>query len=171
MVPLRTWRAWRATRTTLVREIVNATVMSWVMPKRLRAPLLRIWGADVAPARISAGCFFGGTDIRIGASYLNRRVFLDNTARISIGHGCHIGMETLIVTSTHQVGPPTGRAGTVQGRPVTIGDGCWVGARATVLPGVSIAPGCIVAAGAVVTSDCAPNGVYGGVPARRLRDL
>jgi hypothetical protein len=39
------------------------------------------------------------------------------------------------------------------------------------LPGVVIGPGCVIAAGAVVVSDCKPNGLYAGVPARRLRDL
>jgi maltose O-acetyltransferase len=52
---------------------------------------------------------------------------------------------------------------------VRIGDRCWIGARATILPGVSIGDGTVVAAGAVVTKDCEPGAVYGGVPARRLR--
>jgi acetyltransferase-like isoleucine patch superfamily enzyme len=30
---------------------------------------------------------------------------------------------------------------------------------------------CVVAAGAVVTGDCEPDGLYAGVPARRVRDL
>jgi maltose O-acetyltransferase len=36
---------------------------------------------------------------------------------------------------------------------------------------VSVAHGCIVAAGAVVVRDTLPDGLYGGVPAIRLRDL
>ena len=47
----------------------------------------------------------------------------------------------------------------------------WLGARVVVLPGVQVAPGCIVGAGAVVTRDTEPDGVYVGVPARRIRDL
>ena len=39
-----------------------------------------------------------------------------------------------------------------------------------VLPGVTIGDDVIVAAGAVVAADCAPGGVYAGVPARRIRD-
>jgi maltose O-acetyltransferase len=52
---------------------------------------------------------------------------------------------------------------------VRIGDRCWIGARATILPGVSIGDGTVVAAGAVVTKDCEPDALYAGVPARRLR--
>ena len=155
----------------LLRDAVNALVMGWIVPRRLRALLLRIWGADVLAAGISANCFLGGTNVHIGRSFLNRRVFIDNSARVEIGSGCHIGMDTLILTSDHSRGPSSGRAGIVTGRPVRISDGCWLGARTIVLPGVSIAQGCVIAAGAVVSSDCAPNGLYAGVPARRISDL
>lgn len=50
-------------------------------------------------------------------------------------------------------------------------DGCWLGGNVTVLPGVTIGRGCVIAAGAVVTKSCDPNGLYAGVPARRIRDL
>jgi acetyltransferase-like isoleucine patch superfamily enzyme len=55
--------------------------------------------------------------------------------------------------------------------PVHVGDGTWVGARAIVLPGVTIADGCVVAAGAVVREDCEADALYAGVPARRVADL
>jgi maltose O-acetyltransferase len=80
-------------------------------------------------------------------------------------------MQVLIGTSSHEVGPPEKRAGTLVKQGVTIEDGCWVGARAIVLPGVTIGRGCIIASGAVVTKDCEPGGLYAGVPARRLRDV
>ena len=53
-------------------------------------------------------------------------------------------------------------------RPIVIGDGCWIGANATILGGVTIGDGAVVAAGAVVTKDVAPYTVVGGVPARPL---
>jgi acetyltransferase-like isoleucine patch superfamily enzyme len=40
-----------------------------------------------------------------------------------------------------------------------------------VLPGAVVESGCVVAAGAVVTGHCLADGVYAGVPARRLRDV
>ena len=63
------------------------------------------------------------------------------------------------------------RCGDISFLPVSIGDGVWIGAGATVLAGVSIGDGCVIAAGAVVATDCEPNGLYGGIPARRIRDL
>jgi acetyltransferase-like isoleucine patch superfamily enzyme len=55
--------------------------------------------------------------------------------------------------------------------PVTIGAGVWVGARAMIMPGVTIGDGAVIAAGAVVTKDVPPNTLVAGVPARIVREL
>ena len=46
----------------------------------------------------------------------------------------------------------------------------WIGAAATILPGVTIGAGAVVAAGAVVTRDVAPATLVAGVPARVIRE-
>lgn len=53
--------------------------------------------------------------------------------------------------------------------PVTIGDGCWIGANVTILKGVTIGRGSVVAAGAVVTKSCPPYSIIGGVPAKVIK--
>jgi acetyltransferase-like isoleucine patch superfamily enzyme len=50
--------------------------------------------------------------------------------------------------------------------PVKIGDDVWIGARAVILPGVTIGSRCVVAAGAVVKSDVPDGTIVAGVPAR-----
>ena len=55
--------------------------------------------------------------------------------------------------------------------PIHIGRHVWIGANATVLPGVTIGEGAIVAAGAVVTKDVPKNTMVGGVPARVIRTI
>ena len=54
--------------------------------------------------------------------------------------------------------------------PITIGNDVWIGANAVILKGVSIGDGAIVAAGAVVRSNIPPYQIWGGVPARFLKD-
>jgi maltose O-acetyltransferase len=137
----------------------------------IRHRLLSACGVTLNESEICPRCFFGGQNITIGNSYLNWGVFIEANAAVTIGDRCAIGMETMILTSDHERGGHQRRAGVTIGRPVAIGDGCWLGARVMVLPGVTIAPGCVIAAGSIVTADTESDGLYAGTPARRLRDL
>ncbi len=56
-------------------------------------------------------------------------------------------------------------------KPVVIGCNVWLGARATILKGVTIGDNAVVATGSVVTRDVAANTVVAGVPARAVRHL
>jgi chloramphenicol O-acetyltransferase type B len=48
-------------------------------------------------------------------------------------------------------------------------DGCWLGMRAMIMPGVTVGEGAVVAAGAVVTKDVPPYAIVGGNPAKIIR--
>lgn len=54
-------------------------------------------------------------------------------------------------------------------KPVLIEENCWIGAKALILPGVTIGYGCVVAGGAVVTKSFPPLSVIGGNPAKILK--
>ena len=56
-------------------------------------------------------------------------------------------------------------------KPVHIGKDAWIGAGATILPGVTVGDNAVVAAGAVVTKDVAPNTIVGGNPAKVIREI
>lgn len=56
-------------------------------------------------------------------------------------------------------------------KPVHICRNAWIGAGATILPGVTIGENAVVAAGAVVTKDVAPNTVVGGNPAKLIKTI
>ena len=49
------------------------------------------------------------------------------------------------------------------------GDGCWIGMRAMLMPGVTIGEGAVVAAGSIVTVDVEPYTIVGGNPARPIK--
>jgi acetyltransferase-like isoleucine patch superfamily enzyme len=53
---------------------------------------------------------------------------------------------------------------------VLIRKGAFIGMNTVIMPGVTIGEGAVVAAGSVVTKDVEPFSVYGGVPAKKIRD-
>ena len=53
---------------------------------------------------------------------------------------------------------------------VTIEDGVWLGAKCTILDGVTIGRHAIVAAGSVVTKDVPAYGIVGGIPAKLIKN-
>ena len=50
-----------------------------------------------------------------------------------------------------------------------IGKDVWIGAHAIIMTGVKVGDGAIIAAGSVVTKDCEPFTIYGGVPAKKIK--
>jgi len=122
--------------------------------------------------RIKPGVFFGSALVSIGdRSFVNYGAFFDGSAAISVGPDCSIGYQAMFIASTHDLGPSSSRAGGDKAKQIEVARGCWIGARAVILGGVTIEEGCVIAAGSVVTSNCSSNGLYAGVPARRIRDL
>jgi len=102
---------------------------------------------------------------------INRECLFNNTDNVTIGNNVFIAPRVSIITHTHKVGDSLQRAGAADRSPVIIGNGCWIGTGAIILPGVTIGDGCIIAAGAVVTKDCEPNGLYAGNSAVRKKEL
>lgn len=54
-------------------------------------------------------------------------------------------------------------------KPITIGNNCWIGTSAIILPGTKLGNNCVVAAGAVVNGDFKDNSLIGGNPARFIK--
>ena len=55
--------------------------------------------------------------------------------------------------------------------PVKIGNGCWICANVTILPGVTIGDGCVIGAGSVVSKSIPANSLAAGNPCRVIRTL
>ena len=89
-------------------------------------------------------------------------------APIKIGKSVDIAPEVNIWTLQHD---PDSIDHKVIAKEVVIEDYVWVANRVTVLPGVTIGEGSVIAAGSVVTKDVESYSLYGGNPARKIRNL
>lgn len=102
--------------------------------------------------------------------FIGRGSILDIGGQLEIGEGCLLAPGCFITDHNHGLAPDAPIwSQPCELRQVRIGAGAWLGARAVVLPGVTVGEGAVVAAGAVVTRDVEPMTIVGGVPARPLR--
>ena len=153
-------------------DLVNALTRSPLVPTQIRRAILRRMCDHIGAARICAGFMVNSSRLVVGDNvFINDDVTIDCHGSVTIEDGVAIGPRCTIVTSSHLVGPPSMRRRGIDYGPVTVGRGSWLATNVTVLPGVTIGAGCIIAAGAVVHEECAPNGLYAGVPARRVKSL
>lgn len=134
---------------------------------------MRLAGADIDPtAIVFSDCVIGEGPLRLGpGAVVGHSCFFDCAGGIELAAGAGVAPGVRIFTSDHEMGGAEKRHGRIVLKPVRIGEGCWVGANAVILPGVRIAPGCVIGAGAVVHRDTEPDGIYAGLPARRIRDI
>jgi acetyltransferase-like isoleucine patch superfamily enzyme len=108
----------------------------------------------------------------IGANVLlNRMAYVDAGGGITIGDNVRFGPGVMLVTGSHEIGDPAMRTGELIAKPIVIGEGCWLGARAFIGPGVTIGPGSIVSAGSVVQRAMPANFMIAGNPARPVSPL
>lgn len=101
----------------------------------------------------------------------NFHIGYNDKAQITIGENVQIGMNCTFSCVSHIIGDKTKRAGTHTYQSIIVEDGCRIGASCTILQGVKIASGCVIAAGSVVTKSTEANGLYAGVPAKRIKDF
>lgn len=124
---------------------------------------------------VATGVRFGlGGKISIGDnSGLGENCYIVAMDEVKIGSDVMIAPEVMILTGNHDFEDPNLllRLQKTLTKPVSIGNDCWVGARAVILPGVSICDRVIVAAGAVVTKSIVEPGIYGGNPARKIKRI
>ena len=100
-----------------------------------------VWGMDIHPS-----------------TWIEPSAYIDRTwpKGIHIGPDCYIGLEAVILTHDFTRGVYLD---------TRIGARCHIGARAIILPGLTVADDCVVMPGALVTKDMAANSVAIGNPA------
>jgi acetyltransferase-like isoleucine patch superfamily enzyme len=112
-----------------------------------------------------------GLNVSVGRTvFIGPDCAFTGPAPIDIADEVLIAHKVNLVTGGHPVAPDQ-RRDYITAEPIAIEANVWIGAAATVLPGVRIGAGAVVAAGAVVTRDVPPATLVAGVPARVIREL
>lgn len=154
-------------------KVLSAQVLMGAVPpfvaSRVRTGLLRATGIRigkqstfwdmptiVAPENAAENLIIGNV------CGFNMGCFFDLADRITFEDDVSVGHQVMVLTSGFRPGTRDKRAGEPFTAPVTIGRGAWLGARCTVMPGVTIGAGSVVSAATVVDKDVPPNTLLAG---------
>lgn len=133
--------------------------------------------SELTEKPIDESCFFFppfytdyGRNITLGKNvFLNTGYTFQDLGGITIGDASQLGPNVTLCTLNHGI-PPEQR-NTIFPLPIVIGRNVWIGANATVLPGVTVGDDAIISAGAMVTRDVPQKAVVAGIPARIVKML
>lgn len=131
--------------------------------------LLNLIGADIcAGVTIHRGVtFYSFGKFRVGKnSTINPWCLIDNRAEISIGDNVNISHNVKIYSMGHDIDDP---ACSVRTATVHIGNNAWVFPNSIIMPGVRLGTGAVVYPGSVVTKNVGDYEIWGGNPAKFLR--
>jgi acetyltransferase-like isoleucine patch superfamily enzyme len=111
-----------------------------------------------------------GKHIKLGKNiFINHACTFLDLGGITIEDDVQIGPKVNLITENHPVDPSQRKH--LDLKSILIKRNAWIGAGATILPGVIIGENSIVAAGAVVNKDVPPNTIVGGIPAKMIKQL
>ncbi|CCH00533.1 nodulation protein L [Fibrella aestuarina BUZ 2] len=148
---------------------MNATATS---VDQVRSQLSAIIGMEIAPTTVVFPPFHTnfGRHIRLGKNvFINHACSFLDIGGITIDDDVQIGPRVNLTSENHPLDPADRQ--TLIPRPIVIKRNAWIGAGATILPGVTIGENAVVAAGAVVSRDVPPNTVVAGIPAKVVKSL
>ena len=157
-------------------EIVNRTNILFVEMNRSvdSSDIRKILGEITRSVIDESTTLFTPLHINLGIfTRIGKNVFINNDCTfldiggITIEDDVLIGPKVCLTTESHPINPLERK--TLLVKPIVIRRNVWIGAGATILPGVTVGENAVVAAGAVVTKNVPDNTVVGGVPARIIK--
>ena len=113
-----------------------------------------------------------GRHVHLGDDvYVNFGLTLVDDVEVFVGDRVMFAPHVTISTTGHPVHPELRRDGSQFSAPVRIEDDVWIGARAVILPGVTVGRGSVVGAGSVVTRDIPEDVFAAGNPCRVIKQI
>ncbi len=111
-----------------------------------------------------------GANLKIGKQvFINSGAMFTDLGGIELEDKVLVGPNVTIISVNHPLDPEKRRG--VELKSVLIKENAWLGANATILPGVTVGENSVVAAGAVVSKDVSANTVVAGVPAKVIKRI
>jgi acetyltransferase-like isoleucine patch superfamily enzyme len=160
----------------MVLEIVNRTLRLSAQLNasgdvdQVRQLLSEIIGSPIDDSTTIFTPFYTnfGRFITIGKNvFINHACSFLDMGGITIEDNVLIGPKVNLITENHPL-DPSNRTSLIA-TAIVVKRNAWIGAAATILPGVTIGENAVVAAGALVSKDVAPNTVVAGVPAKMVK--
>jgi maltose O-acetyltransferase len=154
------------------RLVALEALVGWLpsfVANRIRTQALRSAGLRIGEATL----FFGlptlvgsgpvHTKLTVGTYCgFNKGAFFDLDSTVAIGDHVAVGHDVMFLTRTYEKGSASCRAGTPTSAPIVVGDGVWLGARALLLPGVTVGAGSVISAGVAVSESVPENTLLTG---------
>lgn len=103
--------------------------------------------------------------------FFNFNCVVLDVALVTIGSNVLFGPAVQLYTATHPLEAEARRSGLEAGKPIIIGDDCWIGGGVVVNPGVVIGARSVIGAGSVVTRDIPSDVFAAGNPCRVIRRI
>ena len=125
------------------------------------ASCVKIFGSVDNQLQVGNSCYFGPNTIVEG---FNAKVTIGNFVSFAQNINLMSGSGPNASEKMQKIFPIT------KG-PVTIGDHCWIGASAVIMPNCSIGNYCVIAAHSFVTRSFPDYSIIGGTPAKLIRTL
>jgi len=141
-------------------------------PAEIRILLSRITNSEIDESvAVFTPLFINyGKHTKIGKNvFINFDCTFLDLGGITIEDNVLIAPKVNLLSEGHPLAPEN-RQSLVPG-PIHIKKNAWIGANATILPGVTIGENAVVAAGAVVSKDVPDNTVVGGIPAKIIKGI
>lgn len=126
---------------------------------------MRCAGAVIGNNTKIVGPIYFTCDLTIGDNcWIGMNFSAHGNGVVNIGDNCDFAPEVALLTGSHEIGAHSHRAGKGIALPIQIGNGCWVGARATVLGNSLINDGCVVGCCSLTNKTYEKDSLIVGVP-------